>query len=419
MPVTAELIPGLTRTHPFHLVFDETLRLVHVAPRYERLTTTIRAGALLSDVTRLERPATDFTFAKLMENEDVDVLLCSVEVPQLRVHGRLIALETAGRIVFLGTPWVSSLAEIAEAGMSLADFPTHDLLLTLLTTAHAKDMAMADAQRLANELRVQRRRPETPMRSLESGTADAERLAGLGRLIGSMAHEISTPLGVARISASLLGEQRTNLAELLAAGTLTRHDLRQYLQDMDAASVMLLANLARVADLVGNFRQIAIERRSEERRTLRLVPFVEEVLQRLEPVLLRAGVRVDVRGDRDFADQIYSGALARLLTTLVENAVMHAYDGIEEPRLRVEISAVGDDCVLCCEDNGVGIGANLSRVFEPFFTTRRMGGGTGLGLYIAHNIAQDLFGGGICAESILPHGCRIVVRWPATRVIDP
>ena len=393
---------------------------MHVAPRYARLTTTIRAGALLSDVTRLERPTTDFTFAKLMENTNQDFLLRSVEVPQLQVHGRLIALEKTGQIVFLGTPWVSSLAEIADAGMSLADFPTHDLLLTVLTTVQAKEVAMADAQRLANELRTLRRRPEALRLSTETGVADAERLAGLGRLIGSMAHEISTPLGVARISASLVGEQRANLAAQLADGTLTRHDLRQFLQDTDAASAMLVANLSRVADVIGNFRQIAVDRRSEERRTLRLVPFVEEVLQQLAPLLARLGVRVDVHGDPEFADHIYPGALARLLTTLVENAVMHAYAGVDAPRLRVKISAVGDDCLLCCEDNGVGIAdANLSRAFEPFFTTRRMSGGTGLGLYVAHNIAHELLGGGISAESISPQGCRIAVRWPATRSIDP
>lgn len=279
---------------------------------------------------------------------------------------------------------------------------------------------MADAHRLANELRAQRRKPEAPRPSGDSGAADTERLAALGRLISSMAHEIGTPLGVARISASLLDEQRANLAQHLAAHTLTQRTLEQFLDDTDAASAMLAANLGRIAQLVGNFRQIAVERRSEERRTLRLVPFVEEVLQHLEPVLLRARVRFEVHGDRNFADQIYPGALARLITTLVENAVMHAYDGIDEPHLRVEVSALGDDCLLFCEDNGVGIAdPDLIRVFEPFFTTRRMSGGTGLGLYVAHNIAHELLHGGISAESVSPHGCRIVVRWPATRVIDP
>ena len=420
MLLTAELISGLTRAFPFYLVFGEALRLVHVAPRYERLTTTIRVGAILSEVTRLERPATAFTFAKLLENEDLDFVLRSVEVPQLQVHGRLIRLEASAQIVFLGTPWVSTLAEIADAGMSLADFPTHDILLTLITTMHAKDVAMADAQRLASELRVERRSAQARNTTNGTSAADSEPSVALGRVIASMAHEISTPLGVARIALSLLGEQNEALAAQLVDGSLTRQSLKHFLEETAAASALLAANLSRTADLVGNFRLIAVDRRSEQRRTVRLVPFVEDVLQQLAPLLERAGVRVDVDGDRMFADHVYPVAFARLVTMLVENALMHAYDGVVEPRLRVTISTVGDDCLLLCEDNGVGIDAsNLVRVFEPFFSTRRMSGGIGLGLYIAHNIAHELLSGGIRAESISPHGCRIVVRWPATRVIDP
>ncbi len=416
--LTKLTLDGLAVAFPFHLICDDTLTLTHVAPRYERLCPSIAVGAKLPDVATLVRPTVDFTVAKLEENLEIDVILAAKEKPALRVHGRVLRSDGGG-LVFLATPWVGSLADVAEAGLSLADFPSHDLLIKQFGTIHARDVAMEDARRLANELRLLTRAQHISTETNETTGADTERLAALGRLVASMAHEINTPLGVARIASSLVAENRQSLIDAFASGAMTRGHLQQYLDDTGDALEMLSSNLARVAELVVSFRQVVVDRRHEERRTVRLVPFVEEVLNTLGPQLVAGRVRVTVAGDRQFSDYTYPGAIARLLTALVENALAHAYETESFPTLNIGVRATDSSCYLVCEDNGKGIPESITdRIFEPFFTTRRMAGGTGLGLYVAHNIAHELLGGGIRAEPITPHGSRFVIRWPASKMVQ-
>ena len=419
MPYVPGILAAMRESHPLFFILDAALRLRHVSPRYEQLAPSIAPGAHILDVAIIEKPLMIKTFSEIAENQSLDFVFRVKDVPKLQVHGRFVQ-PSAEQLIFLGSPLTASLADIADAGLSLADFASGDMLLALLTTQHSKEILRTDIHRLLTRLREAQRELQVTQGRAEAAPAKDARIAALGRLVASMAHEINTPLGVARIASSLIDERRVTLAGQFAAGAMNRGQLQEFLDDTGEAVEMLTANLRRVAELVASFRQIVVDPGAEERRPVRLVPYVEEVLEDMGRVLQERAVVVTVVGDRQLADAIYPAAFARMTRALIQNALDHAWPSETTAELRIGVASDGCTCILTCEDNGIGIeDGSHDRVFEPFFSNRRMTGAAGLGLHAAHNIVHDLFGGSIRAEPVSPHGCRMIAEWPANRIGTP
>ncbi len=201
----------------------------------------------------------------------------------------------------------------------------------------------------------------------------------------------NTPLGVARVASSLLDEQRSRLNSAFAAGTLSRGDLRRFLTGSTSAATVLDDNLRRLAELVDEFHHCSVDPRTEVRHTISLLRFVQDVIASLGPQLQQAHVEFTVQGDGTLEDLTYPFAIRRLLAALAENAVTHAFADQPQPQISVTVTAGDGICELTFADNGCGIPLeSRDRVFEPFFTTSRIRGGTGLG---------GLFGLQPCARS--------------------
>ena len=244
-----------------------------------------------------------------------------------------------------------------------------------------------------------------------------DKLAALGGLVAGVAHEINTPLGVAVTAASLVADRLREVQEAFDAGTLRRQDLQHGLAQAQEAARLTLGNLRRAADLVGNFKQIAVDQTSEARRCVDLGPYVREVVASLGPLYRRTPHRVSVQVKAEVAITTLVGAVSQVCTNLVQNALMHAFPGERPGVITLEVDRDGDrGALLVCRDDGVGMEPQvLRRIYEPFFTTQRGRGGSGLGMHIVHNLVTDLLGGTIEIESTPGHGTRISLRLPADR----
>ena len=112
-----------------------------------------------------------------------------------------------------------------------------------------------------------------------------------------------------------------------------------------------------------------------------------------------------------------SGALHQILSNLVANACLHAFDPASTSRI-VEVSFVddGDTVTLLVDDNGRGVPqANRSHIFEPFYTTRRGQGGTGLGLSVSYQLATATLSGTLTVATSPMGGAQFALRWTPTR----
>jgi ligand-binding sensor domain-containing protein/signal transduction histidine kinase len=251
------------------------------------------------------------------------------------------------------------------------------------------------------------------LREAQRGLIEAEKMASLGSLVSGVAHEINTPLGVAVTASSMLSDRTARLQRRFDAGELTQVELADFLGTAREASVMVDRNLGRAAQLVSSFKQVSIDHHSDERRRFALSDYLRTLLRSLEPNWKRRPVTFELDVEEGLDLDSHPGALAQVVSNLIQNALMHAFAEDQPGTLRLAARAIpGERIELVLEDDGRGIPADvLPHVFEPFYTTRRGRGGTGLGLHVAYNLVTQRLGGQIEVHSTTA-GTRVTLRFP-------
>lgn len=240
----------------------------------------------------------------------------------------------------------------------------------------------------------------------------SEKLAALGSMVAGVAHELNTPIGNGLMVASHLVESSNKMKASLRAG-LKKSMFDAFLVDTETAGDVLVRNLSKAAELVSSFKQVAVDQTSSQRRKFNLAETIAEVVISLGPRLHQSSVSVEQHIAENIYLDSFPGPLGQVLINLINNAMIHGFDGRATGRIMVQAdhSGNGGQVVLKVTDNGIGIVPEvLPRIFDPFFTTRLGQGGSGLGLNIVHNIVFGTLGGRINAESRVGEGtCFILV----------
>jgi signal transduction histidine kinase len=299
------------------------------------------------------------------------------------------------------------------------------------TSARDEVGAMARAVEVFRENAIAKRRTEDELRTskekaesalLELNTAqqnliDAERLAALGGLVAGVAHEVNNPIGISLTVASSLA-RRTEMfeAELRSEGALRRSQLEDFVRTSRDASQQLVANLHRAGELIQSFKQVAVDRSHAERRQFSLGEATDQIIASLRPVLKRAPIALSVDVPEGLIIDGYPGSYGQILTNLFLNAVNHAFNDGRSGTISISARARGhDDVELNFADNGAGMTPDVQRqAFDPFFTTRRNEGGTGLGLHIVYNLVTQQLGGRMMLESRPGQGTTFRIIMPRT-----
>lgn len=237
-----------------------------------------------------------------------------------------------------------------------------------------------------------------------------EKMASLGVLVAGVAHELNTPLGNAVMVCSSLVEEIRRLEADVAGGTLRKSRLTEALAALHDGFDLAMRNLTRAAELVTSFKQVAVDQTSDRRRVFDLGHFLGEVVDTLRPSFKGRPVTLAIEAPAGIVMDSFPGQLAQVITNLVLNAQLHAFEEGTPGRIVLRAAVLDEAQVeITVEDNGRGIPADhLSRVFDPFFTTRLGQGGSGLGLNIVYNIVTAL-GGRITVDSTPGYGAQFRV----------
>ncbi|HAT33147.1 MAG TPA: histidine kinase [Janthinobacterium sp.] len=270
-----------------------------------------------------------------------------------------------------------------------------------------------DAEDAARRSEQQTARAMDDLRLAQESLLQSERLASLGSLVAGVAHEINTPVGIALTSASVLKEATDAVFIAVSEGNVKKSDILRYLETAGESARLIMNNAYRAAHLIHSFKQIAVDQVSEARRHFELRDYIGEVVSSLQPTLKKTRIAIDIVCPEDIMLDSYPGALAQVLTNLTLNCVEHAFDADTEGKIEIGVCADGAWIEMRVSDNGKGIRADmLDKVFDPFVTTRRGQGGTGLGLNIVFNLIVKQFGGTISVSSVLGRGASFIVRIP-------
>jgi PAS domain S-box-containing protein len=228
---------------------------------------------------------------------------------------------------------------------------------------------------------------------------DAEKLAALGGLVAGVAHEINTPLGIGVTAASHLEQATRQLQKQIETGQLTREALVAFADTALESSQLVMRNLQRADRLVKSFKQVAVDQSSEQRRVFNLRQYLDEILVSLHPALKKTRHHVDVDCPADIVMDSFPGAIYQIVVNLVMNSLIHGFESQPEGRIRIVARRDDDRLVLDYGDDGCGMDEESRRkVFDPFYTTRRGQGGSGLGMHIAWNLARQVLGGKLIVE---------------------
>lgn len=290
----------------------------------------------------------------------------------------------------------------------------HDLQL-LSTIAANTGVALENARLFAEAQLANQELSKTleNLQATQNQLVEAEKMAALGGLVAGVAHEINTPVGVGVTAASVLEEKTGDFRQIYQNGQMKRSDLEKYLDIAEQSSGMILRNLQRAAELIQSFKQVAVDQSSEERRIFAVKPYLEEVLLSLHPKLKRTHLATEIYGDDNLTLDSFPGAFAQIVTNLVMNSLIHAYEPNQPGRLTFNLNQKQGQLVFEYADDGRGIPKEyLGKIFDPFFTTKRGQGGSGLGLHIIYNLVTQKLGGTIRCESEMGRGTKFMIELP-------
>lgn len=251
------------------------------------------------------------------------------------------------------------------------------------------------------------------LKNTQNQLVEAEKMAALGNLVAGVAHEINTPLGNSITATSVLVDETELFVNDMNNQEISSMDLEDFVETVATSSKIILRNLQRAGDLISSFKQVAVDQTTSEKRRFAIKPYINEVLLSLNPKIKNTGHKIILSGSDEITIDNHPGAIAQVINNLVLNSLTHAYPSGEKGTLHCRVSQNEQEVVIEYSDDGCGIPPeNLDKVLEPFFTTARNKGGTGLGLHIVYNLVYQKLGGKMKLDSQVSLGTTITITIP-------
>ena len=248
---------------------------------------------------------------------------------------------------------------------------------------------------------------------------ESEKMASLGSLVAGIAHEINTPIGISVTAASFLQEEVNTLKEKLGENKLSRSYLSGLIERFTESGRLLNNNLTRAADLISSFKQVAVDQSSEACYSFKLKENIEQVVTSLKHKIKQSRTTVSISCPEDLSIYSFPGSFVQIYSNLIINSIIHGFSqwpGKREIYIKIELQ--DETLVIDYRDTGKGIPEDMAeRIFDPFVTSKRGSGGSGLGTHIIYNIVSQLFKGDIKYISE-EEGARFIMKIPYRATIN-
>jgi len=244
---------------------------------------------------------------------------------------------------------------------------------------------------------------------------ESEKMASLGDMVAGVAHEVNTPIGLGVTASTLLSDRLDEIKASFEDRTLKSSQLKRFLSDGQENIGIIYRNLNRAANLISSFKKVAVDQSSEEDRTFNVSELIDEVILTLAPQLNNNPTTLDIHCPADILVTSKPGPINQVLINLIVNSLIHAFDEDMQGAISIDIMVLSGQLHIQYKDNGKGVDENVkNKIFDPFITTKRGEGGSGLGLHLVYNLVTQALGGSIQFESSLGHGVFFDIVFPAT-----
>ncbi|WP_240222956.1 ATP-binding protein [Rheinheimera hassiensis] len=242
---------------------------------------------------------------------------------------------------------------------------------------------------------------------------ETEKMASLGQMVAGVAHEVNTPIGLGVTASTLMQDKLTDIQKAFEEKKLTSSQLAKFLSESKENLGIIYRNMERAASLISSFKRVAVDQSNENRRQFNMLQLINEVLLSLRPNLKKTQHQMIVDCPAELELDSKPGPINQILINLIMNSLIHAFEHIEQGEMHISVKTKDNRCFLEYSDNGAGVPESIKkRIFDPFVTTKRGEGGSGLGLHLVYNLVTQALNGKIQLESTLGAGIQIQIDFP-------
>lgn len=273
---------------------------------------------------------------------------------------------------------------------------------------------VAERTRSLSEANTQLGKAYDDLKQAQQTLVESEKMASLGSLVAGVAHEINTPIGISVTASSYLQERVADFKSHIDSKQLSRSYLNEFTVNLDESMQLLQGNLRRASELIASFKQVAVDQSSEARYNFSLADNLHQVVVSLGHKLKKAQCEVDIQCDPKLSIFSFPGSFTQIYSNLILNSINHGFDNWDKPKkITIKVEQQGEELLIDYSDNGRGIPPEiLPRIFDPFVTSKRGQGGSGLGTHIIYNLVVQLLRGRIHCASEPGNGAEFHIRLP-------
>ncbi|MPY23027.1 sodium:proline symporter [Shewanella psychropiezotolerans] len=251
------------------------------------------------------------------------------------------------------------------------------------------------------------------LKSAQAHLVETEKQASLGKMVAGIAHEINTPIGVCVTAASHLHDEVVGLKKMFAAGELSEEEFQGFMLTCTESMDIILKNNARASKLIQSFKRVAVDQSSEQVREFGLKEYLGEILMSLRPTLKKEPHKIQVICPDKLICNTYPGVISQVVTNLIMNSLLHAFKPEQVGKVTIEVTGSEGNILMNYSDDGVGLDEDGEKnLFDPFYTTKRNQGGSGLGTHLVYNLVTQKLKGEVDVETSPGKGLCYHIRFP-------
>ncbi|WP_206483695.1 ATP-binding protein [Thalassotalea sp. G2M2-11] len=247
----------------------------------------------------------------------------------------------------------------------------------------------------------------------------SEKMASLGQLVAGVAHEVNTPLGICVTSITALKEKVIDLNRAVENENLTKSKLTSTLALLVEYQEIIERSLNKAVELIRGFKSVAVEQHTDPELNINLARHVNDVVNTVKTLFKRKDYKINISVDKDFNLVTYPSAWNQILTNFMTNSHVHGFEGRDKGEINIRFTESEGYLTLLYSDNGRGLSDEVkNRIFDPFVTTKRGQGGSGLGMNIVYNLVTAKLNGTIKSLDT-DTGCSFQVKVPIVQSEKP
>jgi signal transduction histidine kinase len=245
-----------------------------------------------------------------------------------------------------------------------------------------------------------------------------EKMASVGDMVAGVAHEVNTPIGLGVTASTMMLDRLNHLEKEFEGKALKASTLAKFIAEGQENLNIIYRNLNRAAELISSFKQVAVDQSSENSRVFSFSQLMDEILLSMRPKLKKLNHQINLHCREDLYIETKAGPINQIMINLIMNSIIHGFEFIKEGQIDISVNMISEGKIrMTYKDNGKGIPEHLrKRIFDPFVTTKRGQGGSGLGMHLVYNLVTQALNGSISITSEESLGVEFEIIFPVKQV---